>query len=171
MTIKDFTDNSIYGTDLDINGRLLQSKAAQEHLDQLTKVLEKDNQLLIDIYKALNIKNPNEIWENVPSNNVNADIVTLHKSYLNLLARCVQKSSSSDFSEGLRSRFGISGFIVNPDTANLSNVNASLLRSKFINLWSLHGVIRRPNILQRLIYRFISIFNKQENKDQNVQVS
>lgn len=171
MTIKDYTDNTIFGADLDINTKLLKSKAAQEHLDQLTKVLEKDQQLLADIYRSLDIKNADDIWKNIPVDDAQTDIVALHKSYLNLLARCIHKSSSTEFSENLRTRFAVSGFIVKPETANLSSTNASLLRSKFINLWTLHGVIRRPNLVQRLIYKFASLFSKKGNKEQKLQVS
>lgn len=162
MTIKNFTDNTIHATDLPIATRIVRAKAAQEHLDQVTKVLEKDHQMLDDIYRCLGIQNEEELWSTYPTSDAHASVVDLHTSYLNLLARSILRSSSCDFSEATRLRFGISGFIVKPETANLSVANVSLLRSKFINLWSIHGVIKRPSILQRFMTRILSIFNKME---------
>lgn len=162
MTIKNFTDNAIHATNLPIETRIVRAKAAQEHLDQVTKVLEKDQQLLGDIFRCLGIESEVDLWEEYPTEDPHASVIELHRSYLNLLARTVLRSNGTDFSEATRARFAISGFVVKPETANLSTTNLSLLRSKFINLWSIHGDIKRPNALQRLLARLLSIFNKAE---------
>lgn len=144
MTIKNFTDSAIHNPNIDVAVRIVRCRAAQEQLQYTTDALVKDQRVLDQIFKTLDMKKE-QLFTTIPNVDPMQEYQALYRAYLILLARTLTRSTSPETSDFIRARFP---FI--PTGTEVNSENLERLRSKFINLLELHGEVRLPTAFEKL---------------------
>lgn len=143
-----------------IDLRLASTKAQQEHLEHLNASLTKDKEVVSAIMFALDYKKEADIWSDIPTSDTLAEVKCLHHCYLNMLARCILRSTDTATSEELRLRFADKAIIKNPVSTALSQKNEDIMRSKYINLMAIHGEVKKPGFKEKFKAWIDQLFNR-----------
>lgn len=142
-----------------IETKIIKIKAEQEQLTVAHNALFRDKEVVDNIIKLLQLKSEAEIWKQFVQTSIMMSDEILHRSYLLILARCILRSQDHVTSDGLRSRFVIAAYMVQPGNVEMSKQQSKEMRAKYINLLDLHGAVREPNIWERFIAKLQGWFS------------